>query len=231
MSFGPSGSAVFLANVHMVVEGRRRPDFAAVLLRAELLLPDGMPLVWLMRAGGAPRQVRVAGMDVLPAVCGAAARGGVAVFFLGGTDLLLTKLRERLQYDFPDLQIAGMVSPPFRPLTSDEDRLLSEQINQSGAGIVLVALGCPKQEEWIDSHRNSIGAVMVGLGAAFGVYAGLQRRAPLAMQQSGLEWLYRLTQEPGRLWKRYLVTNCLFTWYVVSEGVRKLLRPTREDVA
>jgi N-acetylglucosaminyldiphosphoundecaprenol N-acetyl-beta-D-mannosaminyltransferase len=107
-----------------------------------------------------------------------------------------------------------MLAPPFRPLAPGENRALVDAINRSGAEILLIALGCPKQEEWMYRNRDQMRPVMVGLGAAFGVYAGLQRRAPSAMQRSGLEWLFRLSQEPGRLWKRYLVTNLRFLAYV-----------------
>ena len=211
------GGFVCVANVHMLVEARQRPEFREVLETADLVTPDGMPLVWMMRRGGNPCQERVAGMDLLPALCVRAADEGVPVFFLGATQEVLDAMRSRLQAEVPQLKIAGMVAPPFRPLAPAENRALVDTINRSGARILLIALGCPKQEEWMYRNRDQIGAVMVGLGAAFGVYAGLQRRAPHAMQRSGLEWLFRLSQEPKRLWKRYLVTNLRFLAYVIFD--------------
>jgi len=217
------GGFVCVANVHMLVEARRRPEFREILEAADLVTPDGMPLVWLMRRGGNPAQERVAGMDLLPAICDRAAVEGAPVFFLGATQEVLDRMRQRLQREVPQLKIVGMLAPPFRPLSSVENRALVDAINRSGAGILLVALGCPKQEEWMYRNRDQIQPVMVGLGAAFGVYAGLQRRAPGAMQRSGLEWLFRLSQEPGRLWKRYLVTNLRFLAYVLRGREKSLL--------
>ena len=208
------GRFVCVANVHMLVEAKQRPEFRAVLEAADLVTPDGMPLVWMMRRDGRPQQERVAGMDLLPAVCVRAAEERVPVFFLGATEEVLDRMRSRFEQEIPRLKIAGMFAPPFRPLTPAENSSLVEMINRSGAGILLIALGCPKQEEWMYYNRG-VRPVMIGLGAAFGVYAGLQRRAPAAMQRSGLEWLFRLSQEPNRLWKRYLVTNARFLGHVL----------------
>jgi len=231
MAKDPSpGRYVCVANVHMLVEARQRPAFREVLEMADLVTPDGMPLVWMMRRGGRPQQERVAGMDLLPAICARAADEGVPVFFLGATMEVLDRMRSKFVQKIPRLKIAGMFAPPFRPLTLDENRALVEMINRSGAGILLIALGCPKQEEWMHNNRG-VRPVMVGLGAAFGVYAGMQRRAPAAMQRSGLEWLFRLAQEPKRLWKRYLVTNLRFLGHILREsrgsGQSKLL-PRKE---
>ncbi len=205
----------------MMVEAKRDPDFAAVLARADVVTPDGMPLVWLMRRRGVPTQQRVAGMDLLPALCRSAAGKGIAVFFLGSTTATLAAIRQRLTEELPELEIAGMESPPFRPLTAAEDEGVVRRIAQSGAGFLFVGLGCPKQERWMDSHRNRVPGVMVGLGGAFPVYAGLDRRAPRLLQGVGLEWAFRLAREPRRLWRRYLVTNTLFLWYQVADWFRK----------
>jgi len=208
---------VCVANVHMLVEARRDADFAEVIARADVLTPDGMPLVWLMRRRGARGQERVAGMDLLPCLCRRAAQDNVSVFFLGSPPGTLAAIRGRLASELPKLVIAGMESPPFRRLTQAEDDAIVRRIAASGAGFVFVSLGCPKQERWMDAHRGSVRAVMVGLGAAFPVYAGLAQRAPRWMQRAGLEWLYRLGRGPRRLWKRYLVTNALFLWYLTAE--------------
>ncbi len=211
------GRVVCVANVHMLVEARTHPRFHALLRRADLVTPDGMPLVWVMRASRAPRQRRVAGMDLLPAICSTAERRGIAVYFLGSTNDVLRRIRERLEVEHPMLAIAGMESPPFHPMSVEEDDALVHRINASGARILFVSLGCPKQERWMYSHRSQISAVMVGVGAAFPVYAGVERRAPRAMRYLGLEWLFRLWREPGRLWRRYLVTNVLFGYYVARD--------------
>lgn len=215
-----SGHFVCVANVHMLVEARKRPAFREVLASASMVTPDGMPLVWLMRKGGAPDQERVAGMDLLPAICARAAREGIGIFLLGATDEVLEKLQAQLRSEFPHLEISGAHAPPFRPLSEMEDRELTDRVNASSAGMLLIALGCPKQEEWMYAHRDRIRPLMIGLGAAFGVHAGMQRRAPKVMQHSGLEWLFRLAQEPRRLWRRYLVTNTLFGWYILTDALR-----------
>lgn len=206
-----------VANVHMVMEATCDPEFAAVLKEADLVTPDGMPLVWLMRRLGAPSQERVAGMDMLPALCKRAEEQGISIFFLGSTQEVLDRIRKRLELEHPRLAIAGMESPPFRPLTESEQQALIEKINGSGAQMVFVALGCPKQERWMHFHKEKILAPMVGLGGAFPVYAGVQRRAPLWVQRAGLEWVFRLLQDPGRLWKRYWGTNLPFMWLAARQ--------------
>ena len=146
------------------------------------------------------------------------------IFFYGSTEETLAKLKVNLLAAFPALKIAGMISPPFRPLTPDEDAAIVEQINASGAGVVFVSLGCPKQEMWMAAHRGRIHAVMVGVGAAFDYHAGTIKRAPKWMQDCGLEWLYRLASEPRRLWRRYLVTNTLFVLGAAKQLLKAGLR-------
>lgn len=203
---------VCVANVHMLMEARWDEGFGKLLRRADMVTPDGTPLVWMMRRLGAPGQDRVAGMDMLPALCRLAAREGVGVYFLGSTPETLARMRARLERECPALRIAGMESPPFRPLTPEEDAEQVERIRASGAGLVLVSLGCPKQERWMEAHRERLPAVLVGLGAAFPVYAGDHRMAPEWMRRSGLEWAYRMAQEPRRLFKRYWRTNLPFLY-------------------
>jgi N-acetylglucosaminyldiphosphoundecaprenol N-acetyl-beta-D-mannosaminyltransferase len=208
---------VCIANVHMLIEGHRSQGFAQVLQGADLVTPDGMPLVWMLRLMGAIEQDRVAGLDVLMAACRAATDEKVSVFFLGSQSAILNRIRTRLQQDFPDLEIAGMEPLPFRPMTQAEDEAVIKQINQSGAGLVFVSLGCPKQEIWMANHRGQINAVMIGLGGAFPVYAGLHKRAPEIVRSLGFEWLYRLIQEPRRLWGRYSSTIPVFIWLAVKQ--------------
>ncbi len=209
--------AVCVANTHMLIEAHRAPAFSTVLKSADMVTPDGMPLVWMLKMAGARDQDRVAGMDLFLAVCEQAARENISIFLLGSQSAILTKMRSRLAKDFPNLKVAGAEPLPFRPLTPEEDEALIEQVNASGAGIVFLALGCPKQEKWIAQHKGRIQATMIGIGAVFPLYAGLQKRAPRWVRESGLEWLYRLYQEPKRLWKRYGTTIPLFVWLAMKQ--------------
>lgn len=194
---------VCVANVHMIMEAYWNREFALILEQADLVTPDGMPLVWILKLLGAVYQDRVAGMDILLSLCHLSSLSNVSVFFLGSHQAILDPMRKRLESDFPNLQIAGMEPLPFRPLTPSEDEALTKQLNESGAGLVFVSLGCPKQEKWMFQHRGKVRAVMIGVGAVFPVYAGIFKRAPSYIRESGLEWLYRLMQEPRRLWYRY----------------------------
>lgn len=211
---------VCVANVHMLMEAHWNKDFQAVLEKADLVTPDGMPLVWLLRVFGFKDQDRVAGLDILLALCKRAELEGQSVLFVGSTEETLSRIRCRLLSDFPNLKLAGMIAPPFRDLTFDEDKHLVHNINRSGATIVFVAFGCPKQESWMAQHRDRIDAVMVGLGAAFPLYAGNHQRAPLWVREHGLEWIYRLIQEPGRLWKRYITTIPPFLWLASKQIIQ-----------
>lgn len=208
---------VCVANVHMLMEAKAHSEFASVLSNADLVTPDGMPLVWIMNLTSARCQDRVAGMDILMALCQQASTKEVSVFFLGSEPAILDRIRSRLQQEFPDLQIAGMEPLPFRPLTPEEDEIMIQKINQSGAGIVLVSLGCPKQEFWMNQHKGKVQAVMIGLGGVFPVYAGIHKWAPLWIRRLGLEWLYRLIQEPRRLWRRYFATIPPFIYLATKQ--------------
>ena len=214
---------VCVSNVHMLMEGQWHADFARVLAGADLLTPDGMPLVWMASLLKGQSQERVAGMELMRSLCERAQTMNVSIFFLGATDETLVEIRARLAQEFPLLQIAGMVSPPFRPLSIEEDGAIVRQINQSGAGLLFVSLGCPKQEKWMYERRGKIKATMVGLGGAFPVYAGVKQWAPEWIRNNGLEWLYRLLQEPGRLWKRYVSTIPPFIWLAAKQVVKARL--------
>ena len=214
---------VCICNVHSVVTARHDPAFAAVLENADLATPDGAPIAWMLRRLGAPRQQRINGPDLMWRYCEQAAVSGESIYLYGGSETTLQALRERLLGAFPGLRIAGHYSPPYRPLTEEEDAAVVERINASGASTVWVSLGCPKQEQWMAAHRGRIHAVMIGVGAAFDYHAGTLRRAPLWMQQRGLEWLYRLCTEPRRLWRRYVFTNTRF----LLGAARQLLSGTQ----
>ena len=202
--------AVLLCNAHGVVTAGREEGMARAIERADLALPDGAPVAWLMSRRLERVQPRIGGPDLMLALCAHAERAAIAIYLYGGTDDTLQALQARLCRQYPALRIAGMRSPPYRPLNPDEADADVERLNRSGAGIVFVALGCPKQERWIDAQRGRVHAVMVGVGAAFDFHAGLIRRAPPWMREFGLEWLHRLASEPRRLWRRYLITNTAF---------------------
>ena len=197
---------VCLANVHMLIEAYKEKQFNLILEAADLVTSDGMPLVWMLKLLGIRNQERIAGMDVFLRLCELCSSCKISLFFLGSKTEVLEKIRHRLNQDFPNLSIAGMESLPFRTLSETEDEALIQRINNSGAGIVMVCLGCPKQEYWMMQHRHKITAVMLGVGAVFSVYAGIQRRAPSLIRNYGFEWFYRLIQEPSRLWRRYYST-------------------------
>lgn len=220
---------VCVANVHMLIEAHREPKFASVLETADLVTPDGMPLVWMLRLLEVENQTRVAGMDIIIELCRLAPKQNISIFFVGSEKRVLDRMRKRLEAEFPRLKIAGMEPLPFRPLTEAEDMALIQKINQSGAGLVLVALGCPKQEYWMAQHKGKIRAVMVGLGGAFPVFAGVHKRAPLVLRKTGLEWLYRLIQEPRRLWKRYWNTNGTFVFLALKQMLTQRVREKQQQ--
>lgn len=201
---------VCICNAHVVVTARQEPAYGQVLENADMNTPDGAPVAWALRQGGFKGQGRISGPDLMPRLCEEAAREGVKVLFYGSTDRTLALLREQLSARYPGLEIVDAISPPFRALSEEEDRAMVERINASGAGLIFVGLGCPKQEFWMATHRGAVSGVMLGVGAAFDFHAGTVKRAPQWMQDNGLEWLHRLCSEPRRLWKRYFVTNTLF---------------------
>jgi N-acetylglucosaminyldiphosphoundecaprenol N-acetyl-beta-D-mannosaminyltransferase len=209
--------AVFVANVHMLMEAHWNPEFATVLSNADLVTPDGMPLVWMLRLLGARNQDRVAGMDIFLALCQFTQSLELSIFFVGSQTEILARMKQRLELEFPRLKIAAMEPLPFRPLTEAEDEDLIHKINSSGAGLVFVSLGCPKQENWIAQHKDKISGVMIGLGGVFPVYAGIHKRAPRVVRELGFEWLYRWIQEPRRLWSRYTKTIPPFIWLAVKQ--------------
>jgi N-acetylglucosaminyldiphosphoundecaprenol N-acetyl-beta-D-mannosaminyltransferase len=180
------------------------------LSSADMCTPDGAPLAWLMRKIGWPDQQRINGPDLMWKLLREAERLKIPVFLLGSTDSTLNQLSKKLHTAFPLLLLAGQVSPPFRPLNSQENDELITLISSSGAQLIFVGLGCPKQEKWMATHRQRLPMVMVGVGAAFDYHAGTLARAPIRWQRAGLEWIYRLAMEPKRLGRRYLVTNILF---------------------
>jgi N-acetylglucosaminyldiphosphoundecaprenol N-acetyl-beta-D-mannosaminyltransferase len=201
---------VCICNVHSVVTTTSDVEFKIAVNNADMATPDGAPIAWALRHLGHHAQERINGPDLMMKYLAEAERLGQVVFFYGSTDTTLARLRVALNGQFPRLRIGGTYSPPFRPLSREEDERIVKMINESGANVVFIGLGCPKQEKWMAEHRGRINAVMVGVGAAFDYHAGVIKRAPLWWQRNGLEWLYRLGSEPRRLFKRYMVTNTLF---------------------
>lgn len=213
---------VCICNAHSAVTATQDAEFRAAVSTADMATPDGAPVAWMLRRLGHASQQRISGPDLMWRLCDRAATSGRSIYLLGSTEQTLAALQGRLRAQWPSLMIAGAASPPFRPLSRDEDHDLVEQINASGAGLVFVSLGCPKQERWMAEHRGRIRGVMLGVGAAFDFHAGTVRRAPEWMQRHGLEWLHRLASEPRRLWRRYLITNSAF---ILGAARQLLTRP------
>jgi N-acetylglucosaminyldiphosphoundecaprenol N-acetyl-beta-D-mannosaminyltransferase len=203
-------SYVIAANVHVVMTAYWNSSYRQVVNNASLVTPDGMPLVLALRWLGHPQATRVYGPDLMLACCQRAAQEQVPIYLYGGTDTMLQKLQQNLRSQFPQFIIAGVHAPHFRELTPAEESQDIERINTSGAKVVFVALGCPKQELWMARQQGQLQAVMIGVGAAFAFQSGEVNQAPRWMMAAGLEWLYRFTVEPKRLWKRYLINNPAF---------------------
>lgn len=220
---GESGRFVTLTNVHMLTEARRCADFRQVLSAASLRLADGMPLVWICRLRGVPA-ARLPGPDLLIEFCERTRGTTYRHYFYGGAPGVAQEMAEILQRRFPDVQVVGTCSPPFRALSPEEDARLVAQINDAVPDVLWVGLGCPKQERWMFAHRQQVRApVMLGVGQAFDILAGRLARAPKWMQRSGCEWLFRLVREPRRLWRRYLLSNSEFVVCLLLEsaGLKK----------
>ena len=201
---------VCVANVHMVMEAADDAAFHRILEASDLTVPDGFPLVWALRRLGVAHATRVRGPELTAVLCQRAAREGVPVGFYGASPQVLDDLLLRLRATIPELRIAYRWSPPFRDLSGEEAAEVARQIRDSGARLLFVGLGCPKQERWMFAHRAVVPAVALGVGAAFDFLAGHKPEAPAWMQRVGLEWLHRLATEPRRLWRRYLRHNPRF---------------------
>jgi N-acetylglucosaminyldiphosphoundecaprenol N-acetyl-beta-D-mannosaminyltransferase len=213
--------AVSTCTAHTLVQCQRDEDLRQRINSAGLATPDGMPLVWLARRRGLRDVSRVYGPDLLLAVCEAGLPLRLRHLFYGGAPGVPERLAARLQKRFPDLMVVGALSPPFRELTADEDTELTDRINAAAPDIVWVGLGTPKQDFWTTDHLGRLNAAaLIGVGAAFDFHSGRIRQAPRWVQRSGLEWLFRLAQEPRRLWRRYLVDNALFVYHVALQSLR-----------
>ena len=209
---------VCFTGVHGVIESQRDENLLRIHNAAGLVAPDGMPLVWLSRLQGRRQAERVYGPDLMLALCERSVLSGYRHFLYGASEDTLEKLAINLQQRCPGLRIVGKYSPPFRPLTDEEDEEVVRTINEAKPDIVWVGLSTPKQEHWMASHVHRLTApVLLGVGAAFDFHAGVKKQAPRWMQRSGLEWLFRLATEPRRLGPRYLVNNPLFILLVLRQ--------------
>jgi len=220
------GRTVGVATVNNVMEGHDDPSFRDVMNGCDLVTPDGTPLVWGLRLLGVNDATRVYGPELTPRLLARAAEAGVPVGFYGGSPEVIEALRAVAADRWPALEIAYAYSPPFRTLDDREDEETVRAIVASGARILFVGLGCPKQERWMDEHRDRLPLVQLGVGAAFDFLAGTKRQAPAVLQRAGLEWLFRLATEPRRLWKRYLRHNPRFVALFGAQVVRA--RSTRD---
>jgi N-acetylglucosaminyldiphosphoundecaprenol N-acetyl-beta-D-mannosaminyltransferase len=221
---------VCVTGVHGVMESQRDPDLRKIHNASGLTTPDGMPMVWAAKRAGAPEVTRVYGPDLMRSVLAVAAENGWSSYFYGGRPEVTERLAGRLSAQIPGLAVAGLRSPPYRPLTDAEDEADVDAINASGADVVWVGLSTPKQERWMAAPREQLAApVLIGVGAAFDLLAGTLRQAPPWMQRSGLEWSYRLAREPRRLWRRYLRNNPAFVAAIARRPPRLVPWPT--DIA
>lgn len=212
LTWASSGESryVCVANVHLTMESHDSDEYRTIVNGADLVTPDGMPLVWALRMFGVASATRVAGFKLTLRVLECAAAEGVAVGFYGGSPAVLRRVVDECAQRFPTLRVAYAYSPPFRPLMAEENLAVIAEINTSAARILFVGLGCPKQERWMAMQRGTVNAVMLGVGATFDFLAGMKPQAPGWMQQAGLEWLFRLATEPRRLWWRYAYHNPRF---------------------
>lgn len=211
---------VCATSVHGIMVAYDDPAFRAVLNSADLVTPDGMPLVWTLRLRGYRNQMRVYGPTLMEKLLPLAVERDIPLGFFGSSPIVIEKLRERIQHQNPQIKIAYAFSPPFRAFSKEENENIAQEINQSKVRILFVGLGCPKQELWMHANKGKINAVMVGVGAAFDFIAGEKGQAPQWIQNSGLEWLYRLLKEPKRLWGRYISIVPRFLFLMSREFIR-----------
>lgn len=213
-----SGDYLCVSNVHTTVTAYEDPEYRAVQNGGIMAIPDGGPLSGVGRKRGYPDMQRTTGPSYMEEVLKLSAETGWRHYFYGGTEETLEKLQQVLAERYPGVAVAGLYSPPFRPLTEEEDAQVVAKINASQPDFLWVGLGAPKQERWMAAHQEKVKGFMVGVGAGFDYLAGNIERAPQWMQRCNLEWLYRLIQDPKRLFKRYLVTNTKFIWHAVIRG-------------
>ena len=220
IDWAQSGSRAYgieAADVHVVTRARHESDFGECMRKFDLICPDGMPVVWAMNRrllANEKLKERVSGAELMAETFAKTEGNDTTHFLLGGSESLLSTLESKLSENYPDAEVAGTYSPPFGEWPVDEFERICEKIKASGANLIWVGLGCPKQERWIgDNLENLPPGCYFGVGAAFAFHAGHIKRAPAIFQKTGMEWFYRLCKEPRRLWKRYFTYNALFLYY------------------
>lgn len=212
------GDYICVSNVHTTVTSFEEPDYCAVQNGGLMAIPDGGPLSTVGRKRGYKNMARTTGPSLMGEIFKISSKKGYRHFFYGSKQETLNLLEQKLNEEYPGIQVAGMYSPPFRPLTEEEDREVIKMINGAKADFVWVGLGAPKQEIWMADHQGKIDGLMLGVGAGFDYYAGNIERAPEWMQNSNMEWFYRLIQDPRRLFHRYWHTNTKFIWHAFLRG-------------
>lgn len=213
-------SYITYSNVHVVVTSKKNEALRKAINSAAIASPDGMPLVKLARWKKATEMERCSGPDMFTSIIEHGLERGYQHYFYGSTEETLEMLQTSLKDKYPEIKIVGALSPPFRELSDEEDKAIMDEINRLNPDCIWVGLGAPKQELWMNSHKDKINrGIMFGVGAAFDFHAGTIKRAPVWMQKNSLEWFYRLIKEPTRLWRRYFVTNALFIYYCLMHGI------------
>ena len=208
------GGYICVSNVHMCMEVYDTPEFERIVNSANMILPDGRPLLWAQKLLGHHGATQVRGQDIMSELCVISGKKGLRIGLYGGqSESVLASVESKLKQDYPSIKLSFQFSPPFRPLTPAEDAKVVNEINSAGIDILFVGIGCPKQERWMAEHKDKLRCVLFGVGAAFDFVAGQKKHAPRWMQQAGLEWFFRLCTEPKRLWKRYLINNPRFIFY------------------
>lgn len=210
-----SGKYICVSNVHTTVMSYENPEYKNIQNSASIRIPDGKPLSIVQKRRGHKEAERVTGPDLMQTLFEESSENHLRHYFYGSTEETLKLLEKKLKEKYPDIEIAGMYSPPFRVLTDEEDKEIIKNINDTKADVVWVGLGAPKQEKWMYEHMDKINGLMIGVGAGFDFLAGNIKRAPKWMQKCSLEWLYRLLQDPKRLFTRYMKTNFKFIWLIL----------------
>jgi N-acetylglucosaminyldiphosphoundecaprenol N-acetyl-beta-D-mannosaminyltransferase len=213
----------------MTVEGHQDKSFSEKVNNADLVLADGKPIASACKILYHKKQERISGMDFTPAILKKINEAKLSVFIYGSTDEVIEAMKKKFASHYPGIRFVGAESPPFRKLNDEEIRKDVDTINRSGAHLVLVSLGCPKQEKWMAEHYQKINAVLLGIGGALPVAAGIQKRAPMWMQNAALEWFYRLIQQPKRLFGRYLYTNSYFLFLLSREWTKTIFKKNADQ--
>ena len=209
-----SGDYVCVSNVHTTVTSYENPEYCDIQNKGIMALPDGGPLSFVGKKRGHSKMARVTGPSLMGEIFNVSAENGYRHYFYGSTEVTLEKLYSKLEEKYTGLQIVGMYSPPFRPITEEEDEMIVKMINDTNPDFVWIGLGAPKQEKWMAMHQGKVQGLMVGVGAGFDYYADNINRAPEWIQKINMEWFFRLIQDPKRLFSRYLKTNTKFLWLI-----------------